>query len=690
MNKKIQFIALFFLLMGHYVSSALNAPVLHCVHVNTSGQVQISWTHSTDMSGFSKYIAYYSTDQITWHNFTEITMTDVLSAHHTTVDACGGAGNTIYYYRIDAVSNSGDAYPSNVVHTMTFTLTNLSNGLAILDWENPSNALLDTYSSRYDIYRKYAWNYDFVAIGSTSDLTYSDIIVTCGEEIAYRVVLSSLSPDLTGGSCRNTSCAKSDIFYDLTMPDMPILDSVSVNYNTNTICLGWTPPVGSPDVTAYIIYYYDENDFLVKLDTVYGYNTTYWEDTQRDASSVYRYRIAALDSCDNPSPSVAEQNSMVVSGMLDVCAKKVSLSWNAYTNMRDGLAGYRIYYSQDGGALQYAGEVNATTTNYDLTGLVANSTYKVIVRAFNNTGTVTASSAAFEFLFEATETNDFAYLKNVTVVDNSYIKVNALTSGDTLPFSYLYLYRSVGNSSNFELHSTKPYSGGAIYTMEDHDVDVNNNLYYYKVEIINECDASLATSNISHNILLNGEGTDAKINNLQWLSYGTWEDGVANYSVFRKLQVDTVFAKIDDLMPEAYMHFSDDVSELFEYGSDFTYYVVAVPYPGEFNSTGDVSVSNRITAKQNPTTYIPNAFNPAREFNPTFKPVNSFVDTKNYLFTIWSRNGQIVFQTKDPYLGWDGTHNGKDAPMGVYIYHLKYLYPDGTPFETKGMVTLVR
>jgi hypothetical protein len=640
------------------------------------------------MSDFSKYVVYYSLDGVTYTYFQEVTTADVLSATHNTIDARDG---TQYYYRVDAVSSAGVAYPSNVVHTMKLQLVNPNNGLALLSWDAPADVLLPTYSTNYEVYRKFDWNYDFVFIAGVRGNSYVDTAIVCGDQVSYHVVLSSVSPNLIDGNCKNRSQVEKDTFYDRNQPIQPTLDSVSINFANNRIGLGWTFQNDTNEINAVIIYYLDDGGFWVDIDTVYGFHQTYWEDPDRNPNDgVYRYRIALLDQCLNASTMTTQQNTIIVTGALDVCTRIAQLTWNAYESMRNGMGKYVIYYSQDGGPLQYSGEVNASSTTYSLPGLVPNTTYKVIVRAVNTSGMITATSSAFEFLFEATETNDFAYLKNVTVVDNSYIAVNVLTSGDTLPFAYSKWYRSVGNATNFSLIRTQSYNGGAVYSIEDHDVEVEKQAYYYKVELINECDAVLATSNISHNIVLTGEGTDAKLNNLQWLSYGTWDEGVSTYAVYRKLQTDTVFVKIDDLVPEYAMYYSDDVSELFEFGSDFIYYVVAIPNPGLLNPRDDMSVSNQITAKQKPTTYIPNAFNPAREYNSTFKPINSFVDTKNYLFTIWTRNGQMVFQTRDPYLGWDGTHEGKNSPMGVYIYHVKYLYPDGTPYEAKGMVTLVR
>ena len=59
-------------------------------------------------------------------------------------------------------------------------------------------------------------------------------------------------------------------------------------------------------------------------------------------------------------------------------------------------------------------------------------------------------------------------------------------------------------------------------------------------------------------------------------------------------------------------------------------------------------------------------------------------------FTIYNRWGEVVFETTDMAKGWDGTYQGERVNDGVYVYRATGSYVDGTPFELKGNVTLVR
>lgn len=57
---------------------------------------------------------------------------------------------------------------------------------------------------------------------------------------------------------------------------------------------------------------------------------------------------------------------------------------------------------------------------------------------------------------------------------------------------------------------------------------------------------------------------------------------------------------------------------------------------------------------------------------------------------IFNRWGQLVFESKNQEIGWDGTYNGKPQEMDAYAYVLKVLFIDGTTLQKKGNVTLLR
>lgn len=87
--------------------------------------------------------------------------------------------------------------------------------------------------------------------------------------------------------------------------------------------------------------------------------------------------------------------------------------------------------------------------------------------------------------------------------------------------------------------------------------------------------------------------------------------------------------------------------------------------------------------------FIPNSFTPnADGKNDQFR-IPSGTDLELVALRVFNRFGEIVWSTTDPSQGWDGTVNGQLAPVGTYIYQIRYRQ-DKDVVERKGTVTLIR
>jgi len=87
---------------------------------------------------------------------------------------------------------------------------------------------------------------------------------------------------------------------------------------------------------------------------------------------------------------------------------------------------------------------------------------------------------------------------------------------------------------------------------------------------------------------------------------------------------------------------------------------------------------------------LPNAFTPDGDgLNDVFKAIGQPDNLSSFSMKIFNRWGQMVFETKDITLGWDGTYQGKPAPSGTYVYRLDYSISSRS-FDTSGTVILVR
>ena len=78
--------------------------------------------------------------------------------------------------------------------------------------------------------------------------------------------------------------------------------------------------------------------------------------------------------------------------------------------------------------------------------------------------------------------------------------------------------------------------------------------------------------------------------------------------------------------------------------------------------------------------YIPNSFTPdGDQFNQTFLPIfTSGIDPYNYKMLIYNRWGEVIFESHNALVGWDGSYgpDALQAPTGIYTYRILYKISD--------------
>ncbi len=86
----------------------------------------------------------------------------------------------------------------------------------------------------------------------------------------------------------------------------------------------------------------------------------------------------------------------------------------------------------------------------------------------------------------------------------------------------------------------------------------------------------------------------------------------------------------------------------------------------------------------------PNAFSPGAtegindEWKISYKSIISF---ECHIFNRW---GVKVAELTDPSMGWDGKHNGKLVPAGVYYYIIKAKGADGKDYDLNGDINIIK
>ncbi len=93
------------------------------------------------------------------------------------------------------------------------------------------------------------------------------------------------------------------------------------------------------------------------------------------------------------------------------------------------------------------------------------------------------------------------------------------------------------------------------------------------------------------------------------------------------------------------------------------------------------------------TYFLPNAFTPNNDgINDIYIGAGSFAGMQSFDLSIFNRWGELIYNTSDPNLGWNGKkqNKGNIEPNGVYICVVKYKNDRGDPKELKGFATLIR
>jgi len=675
----------------------VDSPVPHCASTNADGSVTLYWETVTDNNvpqSFVEYVIFHSTSP-TGPFTTEVgTVPDINTGTwtHNVSNSNPPTTSGPNYYTIRTRSGCNDAEMDAPFDTISSIYLNLVNAgaAANLSWNPVATPALSSTDGIYHVYKEYpsgVWN----EIGQTTGLTYTDPIEVCNDSIGYRI---ELEDNLT---CTSVSNIAKDLFDNTNPPAPQPIDSVTVDPVTGYITVCW-PPSTSPDVVQYNILLNPDAFAWVPMDTVYGYNNTCWMDSVTDASSQpLWYQVYATNNCDVPgvpSGSIADgtdhHETIFLLADYDSCSVTTELNWTAYWYWQQGVEGYDVYASQDNGMFVKIGTTSDTTFTH--MGLQESSDYCYFVRAIRTGDNATASSNGRCITAYVPKRPDYGYNYNTTV-----------QPGNTGIEEYFFS-DSIAGYLGFEIQrGTEPDAlsyqwyipfdpNTRFYSYIDAGARPESNSYYYSVIGVDSCDQHADTLNTSRTILLEAEANSDRTNTLLWNPYQGWNGGVTAYNIYRS--IDGPFEFLTTVPPNQ-LTYLDTVQEILIGEGNFCYYIEAVEGIGTPVGTDDpvtfmeLSRSNEDCAPQLPNVFMPNAFMP-EGVNNTFKPVTVYVQTGSYLFQVYDRWGNRVFETTDPNQGWDGSSGGKKNPQGAYVYFISFVSSTDQTYTKTGSVTLIR
>ena len=119
-------------------------------------------------------------------------------------------------------------------------------------------------------------------------------------------------------------------------------------------------------------------------------------------------------------------------------------------------------------------------------------------------------------------------------------------------------------------------------------------------------------------------------------------------------------------------------------------YPVTLIVTSEYGCTDTVTIDMHIM--EDLLIYVPNSFTPdGDEFNQTWKPSILGTDIYGYELRVFNRWGEVIWESNDLNIGWDGTYQGRKVATGIYVWtiSLKNQNDDGKE-EFNGTVNILR
>ncbi len=103
----------------------------------------------------------------------------------------------------------------------------------------------------------------------------------------------------------------------------------------------------------------------------------------------------------------------------------------------------------------------------------------------------------------------------------------------------------------------------------------------------------------------------------------------------------------------------------------------------------EVNHEYKLKLKECGSLFVPNAFVPnGNGINDYFRAYG--VGINEFRMQIMDRNGNVVFETTQINQGWNGEYQNRQAPTGVYLYHIVYTGVEGETKTKTGTLTLIR
>ncbi|MFP4041564.1 MAG: gliding motility-associated C-terminal domain-containing protein [Bacteroidales bacterium] len=434
------------------------------------------------------------------------------------------------------------------------------------------------------------------------------------------------------------------------------------------------------------------NDYIL-IHTISSDDSS-WIDQNSGANNkpkAYRLNIAVDEGTEWEDKESNVFNTTHLKLHFDTCAKTINLTWSRYVesppeslewkdfNDTIQIKHYKIWKKTKDNDFK---QIHTTKdTSYHDNNIEYNRGYKYYVEAVREKDTSIKSKSNRDSIFiQMPQKPDFIKTKEIGYDGDGNITLQYEVAENSELENYA-LLRSNDPNGAYDTAGTITTNDN-ILNYTDTVSEQQEEVYFYHVAAMNQCNIAATRSDTLSNIVLNIENNDLT-NELQWNSIDNKEN--VTYTIFRKIG-SSYFDQISTTNRNSY--YDTELENLLgrDYSAEFCYYIEA-----EVKNQGNkaASMSKEKCLHVEPELFIPNTFTPNNDGkNDEFRPVFSFLP-EHYHLIIYNRAGEKVFESKNPEETWRGEIKGSGkAPAGTYIYYLEAKNPENKLIKKRGRINV--
>jgi len=482
-------------------------------------------------------------------------------------------------------------------------------------------------------------------------------------------------------------------FLELQAQDeKPVLKNATVINDRGDVRLTWESQGDTLAVWRDSIANYS----MERIEVIYDTTHRTWVDASSGTNTRPRaYKLTIYQQTEREGSNYF--NTTHLSLKMDTCQKNIHLLWtrhveiinpseyNYYRNFNDSLEikEYRIWRSADSNPYQHIATVTGDTTYAD-TNIAYDHKYKYYVEGVLASDTSIKSQSNRDSIHTDMPDNpDYIHFENLRAGEGE-TQLQFNISEDSQLRRYVLLRSSglKGPYDTLETYNTDDYA--LSYT--DQEINPRQDIYYYQLASVNQCDALTTRSDTLSNLRL----VLQKENMTGLLAWNQWDHIRGNpirFDIYRKRGDEPTFSFLQTSYNSPFPDTDIETYRGDRVSSEFCYTITA-----EFTRSGRASqaTSNKACLYIKPSVFVPNAFTPNDDGdNDAFKPIFTFLP-KSYLFIVYNRSGMKVFESRNPESSWRGRmRGGKKAPSGTYTWYLEVSNPGQKIIRKQGEVTLI-